>query len=128
MVVLALGREDRRVTKAVPDIVQGIPTFDPQHPPGDAVAECVGRDVIWSASSREAVRANASATSAPLDDVVDPLAGHPTGLLAGHQSGIVVDASLEELSKCRDGPQGVVPIELEGHGRRGAVVGVVLLD
>jgi len=91
------------------------------------VAKYVYGDILGLASPREAVGTDAGATSGSLDDVVDPLASHPTSLLAWHQSGAVV-ASLEKLSKRRDGPQRVVPIELESHEWRDAVVGVVLLD
>lgn len=116
------------MSETVSDIVECVSLFDSQHPPSDAVAKRVGRYIFSLASPREAVRANASATSGPLDDVVDPLPGHPTSFLARDQGGIAVDAGLEELSKRCDGPQRAAPIEFKGNGRRGTVVWVVLLD
>lgn len=116
------------MTEAVPDVVQGVPILDTQHPPSDAVAEHVGGDIFGVPSPREVVRADTNAASGPLDDIVNSSPSHPSGLLAGHQGRRVVDASLKILSKRGHDPQRATPIELEGDWWRDAVIGVVLLD
>ena len=46
VIILALGREYRRVSETVPDVVQSIAVASPEHPPRDTVPERVGRHVV----------------------------------------------------------------------------------
>lgn len=46
MIVLSLGREDRRVAESVPDVIQPVVLLSAEHPPGDAVTERVRRDDV----------------------------------------------------------------------------------
>lgn len=46
VVVLSLGREDRRVAEPIPDVIQSVVLLGTEHPPGDAVSERVRRDGV----------------------------------------------------------------------------------
>lgn len=46
VIVLAFGSEDRGVAKPVPDVIQSVVLLGTEHPPGDAVAECMRRDDV----------------------------------------------------------------------------------